>query len=263
MLTDQRYPAIKVLDSTEHLSALRLLCHANITTAQAQEHTLLNCPPASTAAPVHSAPIPRCSNLRRDTNNPRNKLTAIIFVQCPALTLSPGCLFKSVAKAALEEPTGNLPDTVRHCVRGRLVWHTPRNEPFARSSPGAAAEDVSGGPGRVACKGTCRFHAREGSSLAPGDALGKTQNYLPKAFGQIGSSPDGHQSGFSLSQANRAGQQTCWAQGPRQPRPVEQHTKTACSGLLSTAPRVASNTEVGQGGHFRMALPNTPCSSQR
>lgn len=62
----QCYPAIKLLDSTEHLSALRLLCHTNITMAQAQEHTLLNCPP-STAAPAGSAPIPHCSNLRRET----------------------------------------------------------------------------------------------------------------------------------------------------------------------------------------------------
>lgn len=60
---------------------------------------------------------------------------------------------------------------------------------------------------------TCCFHAGKRCSLAPGDALGKTQNYLPKPFGQIGSSPDGHQSSFSPTHTNRAGQQTGWNTG--------------------------------------------------
>lgn len=34
------------------------------------------------------------------------------------------------------------------------------------------------------------------------------------------------------------------------------------SGQLSAAPRVASNTEVGRGGHLSTAPPSTRCSSR-
>lgn len=239
MLTAQHYPAIKVLDPTAHSSALRLLCHTNMTTAQAQEHTWLSC------TPQHRSPSSPCPytppwQLEKRYQQPVRCLTAMVSVQRPAPT-PPAWLFKRATEAVLEELMGNLPDT-----------SSPRSEPFAHASLGATP---AGWHTR-----TRRSQVREGCRLAPAVLWERHRTtFLNPSLG----------AGRLRTVTHAVSPQwTCWEPRPRQPPPVQRHTGNRTHfpirlGLLSTAPRAASNTKVGQGGRFRMALPNTPCSPQR
>ena len=143
MLTDgtaQCYSAIKVLDTTEHSSALRLLCCTNTKMAQAQEHMLSHRPPPHRTPSIHPTlcPRPQCSHLRSNTNNPLNKLTQIMFSQCPALTLSPGCLFPSVTTKSIPGGAGGTPAP----QQGTGAAHAGKRS--AHTSTGATPDSARG-----------------------------------------------------------------------------------------------------------------------